>query len=73
MYLLMWVQSLFFKAEALDLVEILSRFKRHHIVSRDACNWFVHGVECRVEGEGCFSWHNLQTKKDETMYGILKY
>lgn len=46
----------------LDLVEVLSRLKRHHVVGGDADDGFVCGVSGSVEGQRCFTWNHLHNK-----------
>lgn len=47
----------------LDLVEVLSRIKRHHVVGGDADDGFVCRVLGPVKGQRRFTWNHLQTKQ----------
>ena len=71
-YLFMWVQSLLLKTEALDFVEVLPGFKRHHVIGRYACDGLVHRVEGGVESQGGFPRHNLEerNKKKNVIFVI---
>lgn len=43
----------------LDLVEVLSCLKRHHIVGGDAYNRFICGVFGSVESQRRLTWNHL--------------
>lgn len=46
----------------LDLVEVLSRLKGHHIVGGDADDWFICGVLRSVESQRRLTWNHLHNK-----------
>lgn len=52
----MGIESLLFKTEALDFVEVEAGFKGYDIVSGYSYYWFVGRVVCSVEGQRCLSW-----------------
>lgn len=52
----MRIESLLFKTEALDFVEVEASFKGDDIVSGYSYNWFVSWVACSVKGECGLSW-----------------
>jgi len=56
--LLVRVQTLLLEAETLDLVEVLSRIKGHHVVGGDADDGFVCWVSGSVEGERRLTWNH---------------
>ena len=56
-YLFSRIESLFFKAEALYLIEVESSFKRDHVVSGNPSDCLVSGVPGCVECQRCFARH----------------
>ena len=58
-YLLVRIQSLLFKAETLDFIEILPCFKRNHVVCAYAIYRSICGICGCVECESSLSQSNL--------------
>ena len=52
----MWIESLFFKAETLNLIKIRSSFIGNDVVSGYTYDGIVGIITGLVEGEGCFPW-----------------
>lgn len=52
-----------FTAAHLDLVEVLSCVKGHHIVGGDSDDGFICGVLGSVEGQRCLTWNHLRTER----------
>ena len=65
LHLLVWVQPLLLKAEALDFVEVLPSVQRDHIVGGDADHCVICWVSCGVESQCCLPWHNLRGQIEE--------
>lgn len=57
--LLVGIETLLLEAETLDLVEVLSRIKRHHVVGGDADDGFVCRVLGPVKGQRRFTWNHI--------------
>lgn len=55
----MWIQLLFFKTKALDLIEIGSGLKGNYVVGADANNWQVCGIFRRVKCKSGFTGNDL--------------
>ena len=59
LYLLISIEPLLLKAEALDLVEVEACLKGDDVVGSDAGHCLVGGVACCVEGQSSLSWYQL--------------
>ena len=61
------VQTLFFKAKTLNLVEVLSSFKRDYIVGTDSINWSVSSICGSIKCQCCFPKSNLGENCNEVL------
>lgn len=58
-YFFLWIKPLFFKAEALYFIEILSGFKWYNIICRNSNYWFISRILSFIKCQCSLSWYHI--------------